>query len=500
MGTLRKYLYLDTDIVPRIQADDDLAVFSKITLSGDGGVALDVQSQEITGLPASPAGSSSAVSKAYVDSFVQGATWKDPAQVLKMVDDSLVTSPALGAGDAGKAYVVGGTGGAWSGFAVGDIVEWTGTAWTLILAGSGGEPIDGVRVVVITSGAAGSFAGEGNGIGTYDATGNSWSFYDPSEGDALLIVGDGSIYENLGYTYNGTTWIQFTGIGQITAGDGLSKDGNTLNVNAGDGITFVTDRVTIDLATNPGLALTGTTPDAELEWFPNTNKGLAKDASGAYIKIPATNEGLFFDGSGQLDVLLRSGFGILKDNDDGLYINIDDTPDTLDVDGSGLKVVGLPSLFKVNDVATSANVTAANLNTLTGGATSIADTLHAHTYVKRLQEGLVTGEALVKADPVSWSATANQLAKGDAANDADSRVIGVSDNAYSASATATIIRKGILTGALTGATPNTPYYLANGGGITTTPPTGSGNNLVRIGYAVNSTDLDVNIEVVGRRP
>ena len=42
-------------------------------------------------------------------------------------------------------------------------------------------------------------------------------------------------------------YVQFTGLGQIIAGDGLTKDGNTISVNAGDGIAIVSDEVTIDL-------------------------------------------------------------------------------------------------------------------------------------------------------------------------------------------------------------------------------------------------------------
>ena len=92
-------------------------------------------------------------------------------------------------------------------------------------------------------------------------------------------------------------------------------------------------------------------------------------------------------GSGSIpDATSASGGGVkgkvTADSDLGLVIssgvmsiNIDDTPDTLDVDASGLKVVGLPSLFKVNGTAVSANVTAPNLDALTGGGSTA---LHSH--------------------------------------------------------------------------------------------------------------------------
>ena len=54
-------------------------------------------------------------------------------------------------------------------------------------------------------------------------------------------------------------------------------------------------------------------------------------------------------------------------------------------------------------------------------------------------------------------------------------------------------------GVLTGATPGAPYYLNSGGGLTPTQPSGSSLRLVRIGWAVNSTDLDVVLHDMGKR-
>jgi len=499
---LRKPLFLNVDggdvFHDQVPLTDTLeiggaTVHGPIAMNGGG------SPHQITGL-ADGTAATDAVTKGQLDSAVSGLHWKDPVQVLKMVDDSLVTSPTLTAGDAGNAYVVAGTGGAWSGFAIGDIVEWDGSTWNLVLAGSGGEPPDGTRVVVTDGTPAGSFAGQTNDIATYDATGNSWSFYDALEGDAFLVVGENSVYENIAYTWDATAWVQFTGAGQIVAGDGLGKTGNTLFVNAGDGISIVTDRVTVDLATNSGLQLTGTTPDAQLEWDPDNNRGLAKDATGAYIRIPTTNEGLTFV-SGELDVLLRSGFGIAKDTDEGLYIKIDDTPDTLDVDGDGLKVVGLPSLFKINDVAVGASVTAANLTTLTNG--SNADALHTHdiaTLARRVENEPDAGEAIAIGDPLYISA-ADTVSKADAARAtlAKNRVVGVAGTAQgTVGQPVELVSDGVAPGVLSGATGGTPYYVNAGGGLTTTPPAGP-NRLIKVGYALNANDLFVQVTDLGAR-
>lgn len=159
-------------------------------------------------LPSSdPIAGSDATSKDYVESLVRGH--RAPVQVLRMVDDTLVTAPALGALDAGKAYVVAGTGGGWAGFSIGDIVEWDGAAWNLVLANSGAEPPDGTRVVVDPSPAAGSsFAGQGDDIGTYSTSGSSWSFTSANDGDIVAVIGENSIYENDQYIWDASsmTW------------------------------------------------------------------------------------------------------------------------------------------------------------------------------------------------------------------------------------------------------------------------------------------------------
>lgn len=122
------------------------------------------------------------------------------ASVLKIVDDSLVTSPSLGESDAGKAYEVAGTGGDWSGFAAGDIVEWDGSAWSVVVANSGGAPPDGTRAVVVASGAAGSFAGDEETV--QSCTTGTWTTADtPDLGNRIKITA--GLYTGQYYDYTG---------------------------------------------------------------------------------------------------------------------------------------------------------------------------------------------------------------------------------------------------------------------------------------------------------
>lgn len=129
-----------------------------------------------------------------------------PAKVLRMVNDALVTAPTLPSSGRGKAYVVAGVGGAWSTFAIGDIVEWNGTAWTQIVLNSAAEPPLGTRIVAVEASAAGSFVGGEEKIFVYTAgKPNAWvAAPAPINGNRIKIVGANSVYENKFYDYAGT--------------------------------------------------------------------------------------------------------------------------------------------------------------------------------------------------------------------------------------------------------------------------------------------------------
>jgi len=89
---------------------------------------------------------------------------------------------------------------------------------------------------------------------------------------AAIFVQQGSVNADMGYTQtallsdlnSNQSWTQFTGLGQITAGDGLQKAGNTLS---------------IDLSTNSGLQITS----GELEL--NVGNGLQLSGSAVLAKI-----------------------------------------------------------------------------------------------------------------------------------------------------------------------------------------------------------------------
>lgn len=104
-----------------------------------------------------------------------------------------------------------------------------------------------------------------NGIYTYAAAGplartsdmDAWAEV-PS---AYVWVEEGTSQRDTGWTATadsggtlGTTpipWTQFSGAGSITAGAGLTKSGNTIDVGAGSGILVAADSISVDSAVMP---------------------------------------------------------------------------------------------------------------------------------------------------------------------------------------------------------------------------------------------------------
>jgi hypothetical protein len=100
------------------------------------------------------------------------------------------------------------------------------------------SPVSGTRVLDTTD----------TKIYTYSGTAYD-SGYTPVDGNAVFNKAD-----ETGYVFSGLTWVQFTGTGQITAGIGLSKTGNQIDVNLGAGIAQLpTDEVGVDVYVTGGL-------------------------------------------------------------------------------------------------------------------------------------------------------------------------------------------------------------------------------------------------------
>jgi hypothetical protein len=239
--------------------------------------------------------------KSYVDyMFSTNVTWREPTEVLKMesnVDQSGVTPTAS---ETGEAWVVNN----WSAsYTDGDIVEWDGAQWDVIVTNDGGEPPEGTRVTVNSGAASGDFAGNETKIGTYSSS--AWSFTTPSDGWAQIIVGDGSVFEDSGFNFNGTNWVLMFS-GAYSGGNGIDVSGNVISADAAsDG------GITNDFEGNSVLGIIA-------------HDGITVGASG--IAVAAADGSITINGTGiavtQGDAITLNGTGLTVDltSDGGLQI------------------------------------------------------------------------------------------------------------------------------------------------------------------------------------
>lgn len=101
---------------------------------------------------------------------------------------------------------------------------------------------------------------------------------------------------------------------------------------------------------------------------------------------------------------------------------------------------------------------------------------------------------------VVYISAADTVLKGDANAFASSKIIGFARDAIVAAAQGVIQEDGVLAGVLTGATAGDAYFLSETPGlISTARPTTSGAFVTLVGYAKNATDLQIQIQQIGRR-
>ena len=238
-------------VIPYLKADGTRSLAGSMSAGGFS----------ITSL-ASPVNPGDASTKGYVDTLVQGITWKGSVR--------LATTTALPA----NVYANGAS----------------GVGATLTGSVSGAFPaIDSVaanvgdRVLVKNEAAPAD-----NGIYTLTSSGSSTSVYvltratdyntaaDDVAGTAMFIT-EGTVSANMGYTQIttgaitvGTTALLFslfTGLGQVSAGNGITKTGNTISVYNGNGLTFSGSALTLLLA---DTTLTNSLSGLKLAALPST--------------------------------------------------------------------------------------------------------------------------------------------------------------------------------------------------------------------------------------
>lgn len=448
--SLRKPLFIDVDGFPtEMSPGSDSAAFQALTIYGTAGITM--VSGTVSGLP-NPTQNDHAANKFYVDD-VAATTLSDANDYADGVGAATLSSA--------NAYT--------DGVAQGLDIKQSVRAIALTnLDLNGTETVDGVSLVagnrVLV---AGQTAPAENGIYIVDA--GAWSRSPDANSDAdvtagmFTFVSEGTLYADTGWVLSTNDTVvldttplnftQFSAAGVVVAGAGLTKTGNTLDVGAGDGISVAADSVAVLLGTDPGLEF----------------------VSGA---LEAKVSGVVTKGAG------------------GLAVTVDGT--TVSDAGDELSVLGVPALFTIDGVATGATVTAPNLDELTDGSVT---SLHSHAGVseaERVENSYTTGAAGVTAgDPVYFSAN-NTVLKALNTNDTANKVIGLAKTTVGATTSVDVVSDGRLNGVLTGATAGAYVYLDAAGGLTFTRPTGGQARITLVGWAVNATDLHVEINFLGR--
>ena len=183
--------------------------------------SVDLNNQKIINLT-DPANPQDAANKRYVDAAVVGIEWKPSVRAATTANGTLATA-----------------------FANGQVIDGVTLA-------------TGNRILIKNQ-----TTGTENGLYTVNATGAPTRSTDADTNAELtasfaVFVEEGTVNADSGYTLTndgtvtiGTTalsFTQFTGLGQITAGNGLTKAANTIDVVAGTGIVANANDVAIDTA------------------------------------------------------------------------------------------------------------------------------------------------------------------------------------------------------------------------------------------------------------
>jgi hypothetical protein len=127
------------------------------------------------------------------------------------------------------------------------------------------------------------------------------------------------------------------------------------------------------------------------------------------------------------------------------------------------------------------------------------DDLSSVSAANSLEDSYTADEALTANDAVYISAADNVSKADNDAGSGASHVIGFAKSTVSDTDPVVVQKAGVMSG-FSSLTAGDRYFLSNtAGAISNSVPTGSGAVIVQVGYAKNTTDLDIMIQQLGKR-
>ena len=204
------------------------------------------------------------------------------------------------------------------------------------------------------------------------------------KGGSHTFVNEGSTHSGSGWNVvhsgdivvgtHDVVWSKFSGSGTVVAGDGLGKVGNTLSVNAGDGVEIITDNVQIKLdgstlTVGPGGVKLADLSDGNILIGNGSNQATSQTLSG---DASILNDGTLAISAGAIDdgkiaAGANIGTGKLADGDEFLQRD-GSVAWTGDQSAGGFKLTGIGV-----GVAGTDAVSVTQLSTATGGIQSELD-------------------------------------------------------------------------------------------------------------------------------
>jgi hypothetical protein len=283
---------------------------------------------------------------------------------------------------------------------------------------------------------------------------------------------------------------------QVVASTGLALGASGISgvADTTHGLQLAAAGIGIQLnGTNPGLAFTSTYVDVKYDGA----RGITAGASGIGLALAGT-PGLSLSGNA-LAVLCDPNGG-LQLVAAGVQHKLNGT--TLVQAAAGLSVLGVPAAgtWQIGGVATSANVTAANLGTLTGAGDASALHTHSGLAATSVAVSFTAGAGGVTKGYALYVSANDTVLPGDPTQDAKSSIIGVANATVAAAGSVGVQTDGLLTGAGAGWTAGQQIFLGALGAPITDPTTlASRTRTIGIGIAKNATDLMVNIRDFGKK-